>query len=149
MRVLIDIFETAPVKREEPPIRCGSCFELPAGARHHEFVVSRADLGYARSRDGAWNNDKAEIHQLLDEISWLYPIQSRFLEMTVHRLSLSIKYGNGKLEVTKFHSPAIQAENGSQLRTRRISARLHLPSKTSTPLLSVCEPAHCRPKSLG
>jgi catechol 2,3-dioxygenase-like lactoylglutathione lyase family enzyme len=49
--------------------------------------------------------------------------------------------GNGRLELTKFHSPSSQGDNGRRRRTRGVSATSHSPSRTSTPSLTACEPA--------
>ena len=49
--------------------------------------------------------------------------------------------GNGRVELTKFHSPPNQATTGTRRRTRRVSATSHSPSRTSTPSLPAFEPA--------
>jgi catechol 2,3-dioxygenase-like lactoylglutathione lyase family enzyme len=50
--------------------------------------------------------------------------------------------GNGRLELTKFHSPPNQGDKtGTRRQTPRVSATSHSPSRTSTPSSPACEPA--------
>ena len=49
--------------------------------------------------------------------------------------------GNGRLDLTKFHSPSNQGDNRHAAANRPVSATSHSPSRTSTPSLPACEPA--------
>jgi catechol 2,3-dioxygenase-like lactoylglutathione lyase family enzyme len=49
--------------------------------------------------------------------------------------------GNGRLELTKFHSPSDQGDNQHAPANAPVSATSHSPSRTSTPSLPACEPA--------
>jgi catechol 2,3-dioxygenase-like lactoylglutathione lyase family enzyme len=49
--------------------------------------------------------------------------------------------GNGRLELTKFHSPSNQGDKRHAPANPRVSATSHSPSRTSTPSLPAYEPA--------